>query len=117
RLSANLPRHPGIVGVYESGVLDGRRYIAMEYIDGKRFEEWCSKATGSLRGPVTMLRDAAIAVDHAHRHGVIHRDMKPANILIDTDGRPHVTDFGLARQIRQDHSLTLTGGGHVMGTP
>ncbi len=117
RLSANLPKHPGIVGVYESGILEGRRYIAMEFIDGKVFSDWITKTTASLKGPIAVLRDAALAVDHAHRHGVIHRDLKPANILVDTKGRPHVTDFGLARQVRQDASLTLTGGGRVMGTP
>ncbi len=117
RLSANLPRHPGIVGVYESGVLEGRRYIAMEYIEGKVFSDWCAKATGSLRTQVTVLREVALAVDHANRHGIIHRDLKPANVLVDARGKPHVTDFGLARQMRQDASMTLTGGGKVMGTP
>jgi hypothetical protein len=117
RLSANLPKHPGIVGVYESGILEGRRYIAMEFIDGKVFSDWVTKTTASLKTPIAILRDAALAVDHAHRHGIIHRDLKPANILVDTKGRPHVTDFGLARQVRQDASLTLTGGGKVMGTP
>ncbi|HVR85582.1 MAG TPA: serine/threonine-protein kinase, partial [Planctomycetota bacterium] len=117
RLSASLPKHPGIVGVYESGILEGRRYIAMEYVEGCHFEDWCRKSTGSLRSQVSVLRDAAVAVDHAHRHGVVHRDLKPANVLVDIKGRPHVTDFGLAKQIRQDASLTLTGGGRVMGTP
>jgi WD40 repeat protein len=117
RLSANLPKHPGIVGVYESGILEGRRYIAMEFIDGKVFSDWITKTTSSLKGPIAVLRDVALAVDHAHRHGIIHRDLKPANILVDTKARPHVTDFGLARQVRQDASLTLTGGGRVMGTP
>jgi serine/threonine protein kinase len=117
RLSASLAKHPGIVGIYESGIHEGRRYIAMEYIDGSHFAEWCAKSTDSLRLQIGVLRDAALAVDHAHRHGVIHRDLKPANILVDVKGRPHVTDFGLAKQIRQDASLTLTGGGKVMGTP
>lgn len=117
RMSANLPKHPGIVGVYESGALEGRRYIAMEYIEGSHFEEWCRKNTGSLRSQISILRDAALAVDHAHRHGIIHRDLKPQNVLVDTEGRPHVTDFGLAKHTRQDASLTLTGGGKVMGTP
>jgi predicted Ser/Thr protein kinase len=117
RMSANLPKHPGIVGVYESGILNGRRYIAMEYIDGRTFGDWCKKATGSLRTQVGIIRDAAVAVDHAHSHGIIHRDLKPANVLIDTQGKPHVTDFGLAKVSRVDSSLTLTGGGKVMGTP
>ncbi|HLY07834.1 MAG TPA: serine/threonine-protein kinase [Planctomycetota bacterium] len=117
RMSANLPKHPGIVGVYESGVLEGRRYIAMEYIEGCHFGDWCKKSTGSARTQIGIIRDAAIAVDHAHSHGIIHRDLKPANVLIDKQGRPHVTDFGLAKHTRIDSSLTLTGGGKVMGTP
>jgi WD40 repeat protein len=117
RMSANLPKHPGIVGVYESGILSGRRYIAMEYIDGCHFGDWCKKSTGSVRTQIGIIRDAAVAVDHAHSHGIIHRDLKPANVLIDNHGRPHVTDFGLAKATRIDSSLTLTGGGKVMGTP
>ncbi len=117
RLSASLPKHPGIVGVFESGILEGRRYIAMEYIEGMILSEWIAKNTTSLRIQVTILRDTAIAVDHANKHGVVHRDLKPANVLIDTKGHPHVTDFGLAKQVNVDASLTLTGGGKVMGTP
>jgi eukaryotic-like serine/threonine-protein kinase len=117
RLSASLPKHPGIVGVFESGILEGRRYIAMEYIEGMILSEWITKNTTSLRIQVTILRDTALAVDHANRHGVVHRDLKPANVLIDTTGHPHVTDFGLAKQVNVDASLTLTGGGKVMGTP
>jgi WD40 repeat protein len=117
RLSASLPKHPGIVGVYESGILEGRRYIAMEYINGMILSEWIAKNSGPLRAQIGVLRDAALAVDHANRHGVVHRDLKPANVLIDTKGYPHVTDFGLAKQVNVDASLTLTGGGKVMGTP
>ena len=117
RLSASLPKHPGIVGVYESGILEGRRYIAMEYIDGVILSDWIAKNSGPLRAQIGVLRDAAVAVDHANRHGVVHRDLKPANVLIDSKGYPHVTDFGLAKQVNVDSSLTLTGGGKVMGTP
>ncbi len=117
RLSASLPKHPGIVGVYETGILEGRRYIAMEYINGMILSEWIAKNSGPLRAQIGVLRDAALAVDHANRHGVVHRDLKPANVLIDSKGYPHVTDFGLAKQVNVDASLTLTGGGKVMGTP
>src|SRR6187455_1172881 len=92
RMCANLPKHPGIVGVYESGIHQGRRFIAMEYVEGSTFGEWCKKNSGSLRTQIGIIRDAAIAVDHAHSHGIIHRDLKPANVLIDTQGKPHVSD-------------------------
>jgi len=117
RMCANLPKHPGIVGVYESGIHQGRRFISMEYVEGCHFGEWCKKSSGGLRAQIGIIRDAAIAVDHAHSHGIIHRDLKPANVLIDTQGKPHVSDFGLARHTRVDASLTLTGDGKVMGTP
>jgi hypothetical protein len=117
RLSASLPKHPHIVGVHEAGVLEGHHYIAMEFIEGTLFSNWRRKNTSGLRGQVTVLRDTALAVDHAHQHGIIHRDLKPANVLVDAKGHPHVTDFGLAKQSGQDASLTLTGAGRVAGTP
>jgi len=117
RLSANLPKHPGIVGVYEAGVLEGHHYIAMEFIEGAQFQKWRRKNSPPLRAQISVLLDVAVAVDHAHRHGIIHRDLKPDNVLIDSSGQPHVTDFGLAKQSKQDVSLTLTGAGRAAGTP
>jgi serine/threonine protein kinase/WD40 repeat protein len=117
RLSANVPKHPNIVGVYEAGLLEGKHYIAMEYIEGSQLSDWRQKESPSLRLQIGVLRDVALAVDHAHRHNIIHRDLKPQNILIDAKGSPHVTDFGLAKQARQDASLSLSGAGRVTGTP
>jgi predicted Ser/Thr protein kinase/tetratricopeptide (TPR) repeat protein len=117
RVTATLPKHPNIVGIYETGILQGQRYIAMEYIDGKQLTEWRKHTTSPLRHQVAVLRDATLAVDHAHRHGIIHRDLKPANILVDTKGHPHVTDFGLAKSGDPETANTLTAAGMVMGTP
>src|ERR1051325_7997924 len=74
RLAARLPKHPSIVSVYEAGILGGRRYIAMELIEGAQFQEWRARKSTSLRLKIAVLRDAALAVHHAHLHGVIHRD-------------------------------------------
>src|SRR6185436_14504921 len=115
RLSANLPKHPNIVGVYEAGVAEGQRFIAMEFVEGKQFSEWRIQKSVTLRQQVAVLRDAALAIDHAHRHNVIHRDLKPANILVDAELRPHVTDFGLAKRERGDPTFALTATGTVMG--
>jgi len=115
RLSANLPKHPHIVGVYEAGVSDDNRFIAMEFIEGVQFSDW--RKPKSMRQQIAVLRDVALAADHAHQHGVIHRDLKPANILVDAKNQPHVTDFGLAKRGQNDASLALTASGAVMGTP
>ena len=112
--AANLS-HPNIVSVYDWGEDDGTYFIVMEYIDGRT-------AVLHLRiaGPSTPSRAAAIgadvaaALDFAHRHGVIHRDVKPGNVLITADGQVKVTDFGIARAINTEESLTQTGA--VMGT-
>ncbi len=117
RLSANLPKHPGIVGVYEAGVVDGRRILAMELVEGAQLQDWYRKTSPPLRLQVQVLRDVAEAVAHAHRHGVIHRDLKPSNILVDGEGRAHITDFGLAKRSRETTMLSLTATGTVVGTP
>ncbi len=117
RLSANLPRHPNVVSVYEAGVIECRRYLSMEFIKGTPMSKWQKRGEATLRQKVEVIRDVALAVNHAHRHNVIHRDLKPENILIDQEGRPHVTDFGLAKSVGQDVSVSLTSTGVVMGTP
>jgi tRNA A-37 threonylcarbamoyl transferase component Bud32 len=117
RLLAGLPKHPNIVGIYEAGVADGRRFLAMEYIDGVPMDQWQKKGSVTLGRPTTILRDVALAVHHAHRNGVIHRDLKPANILVDGEGRPHVTDFGLAKLVGQSVRASYTEGALAVGTP
>jgi hypothetical protein len=117
QLSAKLEKHPHIVGVYEAGVIDGRRYLAMEFIEGSPMSKWRKSGSVSVRQQVALLRDTALAVHHAHQHGIIHRDLKPENILVDPRNVPHVTDFGLAKSVGQDVSLSLTASGMVMGTP
>jgi serine/threonine protein kinase len=117
KLTAQVPTHPHIVGVYEAGVLDGSRYIAMEYIDGVSLLEWWKDKSIRMRQQIAVLRDIALGVHHAHQHGVIHRDLKPENILIDGAGQPHITDFGLARELMQSPKDALTGKGMVVGSP
>lgn len=117
QLSASLTKHPHIVGVYEVGVIEGRRYLAMELIDGKPMSEWREGEGVTLRQEIEVLRSVALAVHHAHEHDVIHRDLKPQNILIDARNEPHVTDFGLAKMVGENLSVSLTGAGMVVGTP
>jgi len=119
QLLARLEKHPNIVGVYEAGTIESRRYIAMEYIDGAPLSEWVQLRKPSLRSRIRLLRDVAHAVHHAHKAGILHRDLKPKNVLVDANGRPFVTDFGMAKQVRTDGSgaSSSSAAGTVVGTP
>src|SRR6185295_5582700 len=115
QVSANLAKHPHIVSVYEAGVIEGKRYLAMEYIEGADMKEW--RPGVPVRDQLTLLRDVALAVHHAHSNGVIHRDLKPANVIVDGKNQPHVTDFGLAKAQAPEFSRSITTTGVVVGTP
>jgi tetratricopeptide (TPR) repeat protein len=118
QLAANIPRHPHIVSVYEAGELEGKRFIAMELASGRQMDAWRkSSPAPALRLQVRVLRDVALAVHHAHEEGVIHRDLKPQNILVDERNEPHVTDFGLALERRVEDRSAVSAVGAVMGTP
>jgi serine/threonine protein kinase len=119
QLCARLAKHPNIVSVYEAGTIDGRRYIAMEYIDGIPLSDWVAQRRPSLRARIRILRDVAYAVHHAHQAEILHRDLKPKNVLIDPQGRSFVTDFGMAKRAGADGSgvSSSSGSGTVVGTP
>ncbi len=117
RLHKSLPPHPGIVPVLEAGVIDGRRYLAMELIDGVPLNLWTRHGSVTVRQRVALLADVALAVHHAHRHGVLHRDLKPENILVDRTHQARITDFGLARMIGAEALPLASGTGTVLGTP
>lgn len=111
RLAASLPPHPNLVSVFDSGLDDGERYLAMELIRGRTFSRG-----GPLGKSIELLRDVARALHHAHEHGIVHRDAKPANILVDAGGAPHVSDFGLAKNLEHPEA-SLTDPDCVVGTP
>jgi serine/threonine protein kinase len=112
RFSARL-NDPSIVQIYELGEADERPYIAMQYIDGENFAD----AKLDTAAAVRVLRDVALALKHAHAEGIIHRDIKPENILLDREGRPYLTDFGIARNLTGDLGDTISTEGQVIGTP
>ena len=114
QLSAKL-KHPNIVTVYEAGLLDGRQFLSMEMIDGSAFNDW--RKTVTIRQQVQTLADVASAVHHAHEQGILHRDLKPRNILVSGSGHAYVTDFGLAKSLGKNVHQSLTGSGAVVGTP
>ncbi|HUA94597.1 MAG TPA: Stk1 family PASTA domain-containing Ser/Thr kinase [Acidimicrobiales bacterium] len=112
--AANLS-HPNIVPVFDWGEDGGTYFIVMEFVDGQPLSA-ILRSTGTL--PPTRVADiganVAAALSYAHRHGVIHRDVKPGNVLITEDQQVKVTDFGIARAVNTEESLTQTGA--VMGT-
>jgi len=107
QMAARL-RHPNIVPVLDAGESEGRFFYTMPLIEGRPL------AAGSPH-PAALLEKVARAVHHAHERGVIHRDLKPTNILVRDDGEPMVTDFGIARDQRR--ATQLTTAGELLGTP
>jgi len=95
-LAADL-RHPNIVTIYDSGIAHGQYYYAMEYIDGTALDNYVKTNELSTREIMKLFNKICSAVAYAHQRGVMHRDLKPNNILVDGDGEPHILDFGLAK--------------------
>ncbi len=112
--TANL-RHPNIVTVHEVGECEGCHYYSMDFIDGTSLSGRLSSGPLSGRVAARYVEAIARAIQHAHQHGILHRDLKPGNILIDRADEPHVTDFGLAKRLDGDSRQTRTGA--VLGTP
>ncbi len=115
RAAAQL-KHPNIVTVYETGRTDdGVFFLVTELIDGHTLDHGPSESDADPRYVAKLVADIAEALQYAHEHGVVHRDVKPSNILIGPDARPHIMDFGLAKRDAGD--ITVTAEGEVMGTP
>ena len=107
--------HPQIVPIYEIGERDGSCYFSMKFVEGGRLDEVAQTEPMSARPAAELLVKIARTVQFAHEHGILHRDIKPGNILLDKNGEPHLTDFGLARLIEQES--TITNSFDVLGTP
>jgi serine/threonine protein kinase len=114
RAAARLD-HPHIVGLHEAGCDEGQCWIAYQLVAGQTLSAIRDRERPSIDESVRIVRDLALALDHAHQRGVFHRDLKPANILIDESGRARLTDFGLARRMGFESDLTVEGT--VLGTP
>ncbi len=107
--------HPGITPIYEVGEHDGQLYFAMKLIEGGSLADRLPEYGADPRKAARLVAYIAHAIHHAHQRGTLHRDLKPNNILLDDDGNPLVTDFGLAKLAEQDTDVTKTGV--MMGTP
>src|SRR5262249_5438783 len=115
RLSARLD-HPNIVRLYHHDEHDGRLYFTMEFVEGGTLKERLAPAQQPApRGAADLVATLAGAVQHAHDQGVIHRDLKPGNVLFARDGTPKITDFGLAKRLDGDAS-DLTHTRAILGT-
>jgi serine/threonine protein kinase len=110
KLAARL-RHPNIAAVYEVGRDKGRHFIAMEFVDGTSL----GKAGLTIRQSIEVIAKVSRALAEAHKDGVIHRDLKPDNLMVTKSGRPYVMDFGLAKSLEAESSLSVSGD--IMGTP
>ncbi|HQR07682.1 MAG TPA: serine/threonine-protein kinase [Gemmatales bacterium] len=109
-------RHPNIAQVYESGQIDGRPYFAMEYVAGGSLSDRLKPGPLPPRQAAELLLLLARAVQHAHEHKVLHRDLKPGNILLEEGSlQPKIADFGLAKRLNDDTKLTRTG--EIFGSP
>lgn len=107
--------HPGIVPIYEVGEHEGHHFFTMGFVEGGSLASRLQQGPLALREAALLVRQIAEAVQYAHERGVIHRDLKPPNILLDRAGQPRISDFGLAKYIHHDSGLTASG--QVMGTP
>jgi Protein kinase domain/WD domain, G-beta repeat len=107
--------HPNIVPIYEVSEHQGQHYFSMKLIDGGNLGEHVPRFWQDPRAAARLLATVARAVHHAHQRGILHRDLKPGNILLDAEEQPHVTDFGLARRLQSEESLSPSGA--VVGTP
>src|SRR5881392_3679234 len=107
--------HPGIVPIHEGGERDGSCYFSMKFIEGGQLDNAPRRQPMPIRRAVELIVKVARTVHYAHEHRILHRDIKPGNILLDEKGEPHLTDFGLARLVEADS--TVTGTLEVLGTP
>jgi len=109
--------HANIIPIIDSGEEEGTAYLVMGYIPGGTLKERLKKKPIPWQEAAQFLAPIARALDYAHKQGIVHRDIKPSNILITKDNQPMLTDFGIARILKSEETLDLTGTGMGVGTP
>lgn len=104
--------HPNIARIIDGGTApDGRPWVVMEYVEGQPIDDWCTQRLLPMRQRVHLFGQVLAAVDAAHRALILHRDLKPGNILVNSDGQVKLLDFGIARNLAENQGLTFTGPG------
>jgi hypothetical protein len=114
--AANMD-HSNIIPIYEVGDYQGQPYFTMKYIEGGNLSQHVPRLVDDPRAAAKLMLTVARAVHHAHERGLLHRDLKPGNILVDAKGQPHITDFGLAKREAKLGEPSLTQTGAIVGTP
>src|SRR6266478_3611422 len=107
--------HPSIVPIHEIGEREGCCYFSMNLIEGGQLDEVTRREPIPIRRAAELIAKLARTVHYAHQHGILHRDIKPGNVLLDSEGEPHLTDFGLARLVETESTVTRTTD--MLGTP
>ncbi len=108
-------RHEGIIPVFEAGEAEGIPYLVAEFVEGVTLERQLQSRRPPVEEAAGLCIQIAEALHHAHEAGIVHRDVKPSNVMLDGDGRPYLMDFGLAKQETGDSTVSVTGA--ILGTP
>src|SRR5439155_4400722 len=107
--------HPSIVPIYEVGERGGACYFSMKFVEGGQLDEVVKREPMPIRHAAELIAKLARTVQYAHEHKILQRDIKPGNVLVDAKGEPHLTDFGLARLVETESTMTRTT--EALGTP
>jgi WD40 repeat protein/serine/threonine protein kinase len=113
--AAAILQHPNIVAIHDVGVHEGLHYFSMDYVEGRNLAQRVGQQPLAPNKAAGYVEIIAKAIHYAHQRGILHRDLKPSNVLIDSNDQPRITDFGLARRLDGESSLTITG--QVLGSP
>jgi WD40 repeat protein len=113
--AAALLRHPNIVAIHDVGIHDGQHYFSMDYVEGQNLSQLVGTRPLPPAKAAHYVKLIAEAIHYAHQQGILHRDLKPSNVLVDANDQPRITDFGLAKRLDGDSSITMTG--QMLGSP
>jgi len=113
--AAALLQHPNIVAIHDVGIHDGQHYFSMDYVEGQNLSQLVGTRPLPPAKAARYVKLIAEAIQYAHQQGILHRDLKPSNVLVDASDQPRITDFGLAKRLDGDASITLTG--QMLGSP
>jgi WD40 repeat protein/serine/threonine protein kinase len=113
--AAALLQHPNIVAVHDVGIHEGQHYFSMDYVEGQNLSQLVGAGPLPTAKAARYVKLIAEAIHYAHQQGILHRDLKPSNVLVDASDQPRITDFGLAKRLDGDVSITMTG--QMLGSP